>query len=68
MSASRKLWVGIACLVIISFVAYSYIANHNNSETNNITTIPPNATNVAANLHHYQVKVNELINVGERTK
>ena len=79
MSLSKKLGIGIACLVIISFVTYSYISNHNNSGTNNIVTLPSNATNnivttssnatnVAANVHHYQVKVNELISLGERTK
>ncbi len=79
MSLSKKLGIGVACLVIISFVAYSYISNHNNSGTNNIITAPSNATNniviapsnatnIAANVHHYQVKVNELISLGERTK
>lgn len=70
MNLSKKLWIGaILCLVIISFVVYSYISNHNTSETTkNTVVIQSNETQVTAHIHHYQVKVNELVNLGERTR
>lgn len=68
MNPSKKIMIGLACLLVISFIAYSYISNHNNPETNNIATIPSNTTNIAVNTHHYQVRVNEVISLGERTK
>lgn len=72
MNQSNRLLVGIGvglCLVIISFVIYYYTLDHSNSETTKSIAIPSNETQTSTNiLHHYQVKVNELVNLGERTR
>jgi hypothetical protein len=71
MAWSKGLLIGIGLgLVIISFVVYSYMLNHNNPETTKSTSpvSPSNETQITANVHHYQVKVNEFINVAERTR
>lgn len=71
MNRSNRLLVGIGvglCLVIISFVIYYYTLDHSNSETTKSIAIPSNETQTFTNIHHYQVKINELVNLGERTK
>ncbi|MGI0047076.1 MAG: hypothetical protein ACREBB_07815 [Nitrosotalea sp.] len=77
MARSSKSFIGIGIgLAAVIAVAVFFVSGNNNTASNSAPlSVPPNqtqpilsnATQVATSVHHYEIKVGDLINVGERT-
>ena len=75
MSTSKSLigiGIGLAAVIIVAVFFYTPSSTNNSSVP---LSVPPNATQATPlnttqttpTVHHYEVKVNEMIKVGERT-
>lgn len=75
MAASKSLigiGAGLAAVIIVAVFLYTSGSTNNSSAPlsvplNATQATPLNATQTTPTVHHYEVKVNEMIKVGERT-
>lgn len=80
ISSKSLIGIGIGLAAVLAVAVFLYTSNSERStvplsvQPNATQVMPSNATqavplnaNVISTVHHYQVKVNEVINVGERT-
>jgi predicted small secreted protein len=81
MSSKSLIGVGIGLAAVIVVAVFLYSSNNERSTapltaqpnatqvtpTNATQAAPLNTTQVTSTVHHYQVKINEIVSVGERT-
>lgn len=81
ISSKSRIGIGIGIAAVFAVVVFLYTSG-NSDKSYTPLSVPPNATQsiqsttqaapsnvtqATPTVHHYQVKVNELVNVGERT-